>query len=323
MFNLSKIQIESNSQQKRDQFAGKINCVQSFKDTNRKQFTTKDTIRKELTLLCSIFQRYKSKAIHNTLWHSQNSDTTVFNLSKIQIESNSQQQWAAEFLNIDCVQSFKDTNRKQFTTQLTVVYYKIQLCSIFQRYKSKAIHNNWIDLPTDCKTVFNLSKIQIESNSQPAGPWKLFHRNCVQSFKDTNRKQFTTTCSQGSAPRPLCSIFQRYKSKAIHNTILRCRKKKRTVFNLSKIQIESNSQHKHFTCHSCINCVQSFKDTNREQFTTCSSMGYFKNSLCSILQRYKSKAIHNGFVHIISVWVTVLNTSKIQIESNSQPIVSL
>ena len=44
--------------------------------------------------------------------------------------------------------------------------------------------------------------------------------------------------------KPLCLIFQRYKMKAIHNSnfipsISAC-----TVFNISKIQNESNSQHK-------------------------------------------------------------------------------
>ena len=41
-----------------------------------------------------------------------------------------------------------------------------------------------------------------------------------------------------------------------------------TVFNLSKIQIESNSQRRYRDLPARLNCVQSFKDTNRKQFTT-------------------------------------------------------
>ena len=40
--------------------------------------------------------------------------------------------------------------------------------------------------------------------------------------------------------------------------------------------------------------------------------------LCLILQRYKSKAIHNPHVPAIPFQITVFNTSKIQIESYSQ-----
>jgi len=42
--------------------------------------------------------------------------------------------------------------------------------------------------------VFNLSKIQIESNSQQGCIGDEYGDGCVQSFKDTNRKQFTTLC---------------------------------------------------------------------------------------------------------------------------------
>jgi len=192
VFNLSKIQIESNSQPKIIGLHETLDCVQSFKDTNRKQFTTDVTKRKTFGLLCSIFQRYKSKAIHNINSQYMSIFVTVFNLSKIQIESNSQPDSAAINTLFNCVQSFKDTNRKQFTTRHSHSGYFHRLCSIFQRYKSKAIHNHQkVCIPFDF-TVFNLSKIQIESNSQQLLEVAIILPHCVQSFKDTNRKQFTT-----------------------------------------------------------------------------------------------------------------------------------
>ena len=166
----------------------------------------------------------------------------MFNISKIQIESNSQRGGGEAISPACCVQYFKDTNRKQFTTGAVDTDYAMTLCSIFQRYKSKAIHN----LRGRCNqlfcVVFNISKIQIESNSQLKSPCSVTSFSCVQYFKDTNRKQFTTMRTAITFMTALCSIFQRYKSKAIHNNedsdyVYDC-----VVFNISKIQIESNSQ---------------------------------------------------------------------------------
>ena len=141
----------------------------------------------------------------------------MFNLSKIQIESNSQLKCTLIDNVANCVQSFKDTNRKQFTTTKDGYNYRTLLCSIFQRYKSKAIHNIAHAAPIEAATVFNLSKIQIESNSQPVGLPVGSVINCVQYFKDTNREQFTTMWFNKPNENALCSIFQRYKSRAIHN----------------------------------------------------------------------------------------------------------
>jgi len=268
VFNLSKIQIESNSQRPVWQtFRGSC-CVQSFKDTNRKQFTTITMQHIFKHMLCSIFQRYKSKAIHNKHSEIKFFVSAVFNLSKIQIESNSQLCENPMYLHRCCVQSFKDTNRKQFTTTFIIVVIDDKLCSIFQRYKSKAIHNIIRLNLTTALAVFNLSKIQIESNSQRRTNLAAAVNCCVQSFKDTNRKQFTTVAT-------LSGWWMT------------------AVFNLSKIQIESNSQLFFLTYPNGWSCVQSFKDTNRKQFTTRFGQTSKKRTLCSIFQRYKSKAIHN------------------------------
>ena len=60
-------------------------------------------------LLCSIRQRYKMKAIHNGKDIIQSWFETVFNTSKIQNESNSQQLWQLVNSIVYCVQYVKDT----------------------------------------------------------------------------------------------------------------------------------------------------------------------------------------------------------------------
>ena len=217
----------------------------------------------------------------------------MFNISKIQIESNSQPYSKSIGKDPSCVQYFKDTNRKQFTTINACWSGLNLLCSIFQRYKSKAIHNMFFMLLVNRSVVFNISKIQIESNSQQYTNLEEARKSCVQYFKDTNRKQFTTRKLDLKTGTLLCSIFQRYKSKAIHNVYDTVKITFVVVFNISKIQIESNSQLPQLfnTIKSC--CVQYFKDTNRKQFTTVPVSVKPFESLCSIFQRYKSKAIHN------------------------------
>mgnify|MGYP006995650450 CR=1 FL=1 len=116
VFNISKIQIESNSQPYGRAYVNERSCVQYLKDTNWKQFTTTNESKIAKFMLCSISQRYKLKAIHNLLNIVVLLSTVVFNISKIQIESNSQQTTATSFVYDSCVQYLKDTNWKQFTT---------------------------------------------------------------------------------------------------------------------------------------------------------------------------------------------------------------
>ncbi len=116
-------------------------CIQYFKDTKRKQFTTEDEQTEYDGLLHSIFQRYKTKAIHNQDRAVVLLQLTAFNISKIQNESNSQLLFDNLFCSCYCIQYFKDTKRKQFTTGLGEEVDLAELHSIFQRYKTKAIHN--------------------------------------------------------------------------------------------------------------------------------------------------------------------------------------
>ena len=65
--------------------------------------------------------------------------------------------------------------------------------------------------------VLSLSKIQFKSNSQLlVRDGRRFIR-CAQSIKDTIQKQFTTVCHFIKTKSLLCSVYQRYNSKAIHN----------------------------------------------------------------------------------------------------------
>ena len=167
------------------------------------------------------------------------------------------------------------------------------LCSILQRYNSKAIHNVSEITFTIRDAVFNTSKIQFKSNSQHLSTLHQVLHRCVQYFKDTIQKQFTTTSSFCFKNFRLCSILQRYNSKAIHNHINTWEQQLRAVFNTSKIQFKSNSQPTILYYVKEDGCVQYFKDTIQKQFTTRMTLSCFSLVLCSILQRYNSKAIHN------------------------------
>ena len=143
-------------------------------------------------MLCLIFQRYKSKANHNWSTHLPALQDVVLDISKIQIESKSQQ----FLLNCEhskcCAWYFKDTNRKQITTDRAFIINTFVLCLIFQRYKSKANHNIFQLFNICWLVVLDISKIQIESKSQQVTLPQYANGRCAWYFKDTNRKQITT-----------------------------------------------------------------------------------------------------------------------------------
>ncbi len=141
MLNTSKIQFKSNSQLFKRHTNNKICCAQYFKDTIQKQFTTGELQVRFLFWLCSILQRYNSKAIHNPFGKHCKLSLVVLNTSKIQFKSNSQLYASIIVIRICCAQYFKDTIQKQFTTGSSPLPYCQPLCSILQRYNSKAIHN--------------------------------------------------------------------------------------------------------------------------------------------------------------------------------------
>jgi len=59
------------------------------------------------------------------------------------------------------------------------------LCSIYQRYNLKAIHNRSRSGNTPQGVVLNISKIQSESNSQQGDIGELDAESCAQYIKDT------------------------------------------------------------------------------------------------------------------------------------------
>ena len=123
----------------------------------------------------------------------------------------------------------------------------------------------------------------------------LTHFSEQPHFKDTIQKQFTTSYPSFSNLSLLCSILQRYNSKAIHNAFTFGKFFAPVVLNTSKIQFKSNSQPHTLLQHICKSCAQYFKDTIQKQFTTGVSGNGLLWKLCSILQRYNSKAIHNYY----------------------------
>ncbi len=239
-------------------------------------------------------------------------------MSKIQIESNSQRS-ARVYPTIKCcIYHVKDTNRKQFTTNCNGKQLRNQLYLSCQRYKSKAIHNSPPIFPPSIPAVFIMSKIQIESNSQPHPNDITSHWRCIYHVKDTNRKQFTTRIGKDTSKQRLYLSCQRYKSKAIHNNAFRALAQTFAVFIMSKIQIESNSQQSTGITTIKFSCIYHVKDTNRKQFTTSCGLAFAKSLLYLSCQRYKSKAIHNcTWLFIYYIWAVFI-MSKIQIESNSQ-----
>ncbi len=139
-------------------------------------------------------------------------------MSKIQIESNSQLSLTSLTTFICCIYHVKDTNRKQFTTLMDTIKLFFLLYLSCQRYKSKAIHNYFHTDKVHFFAVFIMSKIQIESNSQPYRLVVVYFLCCIYHVKDTNRKQFTTRLPGYGVHHQLYLSCQRYKSKAIHNS---------------------------------------------------------------------------------------------------------
>ena len=116
----------------------------------------------------------------------------VLNMSKIQFKSNSQLQLAPSNINPSCAQYVKDTIQKQFTTLIHQCHANFRLCSICQRYNSKAIHNEAYQGQYKDDAVLNMSKIQFKSNSQLGDTLINTSTGCAQYVKDTIQKQFTT-----------------------------------------------------------------------------------------------------------------------------------
>ena len=120
----------------------------------------------------------------------------------------------------------------------------IKLWSVCQRYNLKAIHN--------CEVL------DIDNNL-----------SCDRYVKDTIWKQFTTLLLIWYIGNELWSVCQRYNLKAIHNSDEQKKIQDQVVIGMSKIQSESNSQHKVEAYELGLGCDRYVKDTIWKQFTTC------------------------------------------------------
>ena len=239
---MSKIQSESNSQQRpRTSFEFR-GCDRYVKDTIWKQFTTTNAFAHDGPGLWSVCQRYNLKAIHNRGWPTLPIPSVVIGMSKIQSESNSQLPNISQYWFICCDRYVKDTIWKQFTTPQKFANYLLKLWSVCQRYNLKAIHNTSAKRNASWKVVIGMSKIQSESNSQHQDNPKHLFGSCDRYVKDTIWKQFTTLITISVTAIMLWSVCQRYNLKAIHNSERLRREFGLVVIGMSKIQSESNSQ---------------------------------------------------------------------------------
>ena len=215
-------------------------------------------------------------------------------MSKIQSESNSQHWSDNKSTMVCCDRYVKDTIWKQFTTHARQWCYPVQLWSVCQRYNLKAIHNSLTQHLKTLLVVIGMSKIQSESNSQPASHRSSNTIGCDRYVKDTIWKQFTTQIIGWIGNNKLWSVCQRYNLKAIHNCRVQRNGKTTVVIGMSKIQSESNSQPPPTWALHKFCCDRYVKDTIWKQFTTICANETVSISLWSVCQRYNLKAIHNN-----------------------------
>ena len=167
-----------------------------------------------------------------------------------------------------------------------------------------------------------MSKIQSESNSQLNPCNRSRNNRCGSDVKDTIWKQFTTHVRFALVRFTLWFRCQRYNLKAIHNKWILIFTWNIVVVPMSKIQSESNSQQGHCAYSVLPGCGSDVKDTIWKQFTT----GWLSLKNWHLLwfrcQRYNLKAIHNTPRRESLSGFVVVPMSKIQSESNSQPLTS-
>ena len=141
--------------------------------------------------LCSVYQRYILKAIHNPILEKVNINGVVFGISKIHFESNSQRYNYTTSITLSCVRYIKDTFWKQFTTAGKEQENRVSCV----RYIKDTF---WKQFTTNFKVLREVI-------------------SCVRYIKDTFWKQFTTDLGTVCQNGELFAVFQRYILRAIHN----------------------------------------------------------------------------------------------------------
>ena len=292
---MSKIQSESNSQHGSRRVFLALCCGFYVKDTIWKQFTTFSKNGAQCRPLWFLCQRYNLKAIHNVMLYLILPKIVVVSMSKIQSESNSQQNFRCKIIFIRCGFYVKDTIWKQFTTLQDHDAITLLLWFLCQRYNLKAIHNSLFLRFYKILVVVSMSKIQSESNSQHSTLYQTESMRCGFYVKDTIWKQFTTQFFFSDKNGQLWFLCQRYNLKAIHNYLWANFTSSEVVVSMSKIQSESNSQPIKITGLTATGCGFYVKDTIWKQFTTIIFQQLLTMRLWFLCQRYNLKAIHNIF----------------------------
>jgi len=293
VFSMTKIGIESKSQLRFVKCLRSPCCILYDKDRNWKQITT---LVKRLTQpgkLYSLWQRSELKANHNIISVCVFMAKVVFSMTKIGIESKSQLWCPFDTQESSCILYDKDRNWKQITTIASEIQGMCRLYSLWQRSELKANHNCGLVAPVPAWVVFSMTKIGIESKSQPLFLILIRKRSCILYDKDRNWKQITTGVSRPRGLPLLYSLWQRSELKANHNTTAIIGFSNSVVFSMTKIGIESKSQHWGQFPFCWIGCILYDKDRNWKQITT-SLPGWKSDTLLySLWQRSELKANHN------------------------------
>ncbi len=91
--------------------------------------------------VCELFQRYITAANHNQAWYLIKEKCSVRTISKIHYGGKSQLQTLNYMFTFQCANYFKDTLRRQITTEKAIDENSSLVCELFQRYITAANHN--------------------------------------------------------------------------------------------------------------------------------------------------------------------------------------
>ena len=239
--------------------------------------------------MLSITKLQNLKAIHNSKSRDIVKALVVINRKTTKFESNSQptNEWDEQNQS----QNYKIW--KQFTTTRRLANLSKRMLSITKLQNLKAIHN--LDEVACCVLVdvINRKTTKFKSNSQ-----------LISLFQ------------QGEAE--LLSITKLQNLKAIHNSSVLWKKLSLDVINHKTTKFESNSQLKLSASNIAISCYQSQNYKIWKRFTTSISCISNHSSLLSITKLQNLKAIHNKYIHALSLLLVVINHKTTKFESNSQ-----
>ena len=143
------------------------------------------------------------KGNHNKCPDTWSLNLVVFNISKIQNERKSQRAHRSVCQWTSCVQHIKDTKWKEITTSRCIDNCKHLLCSTYQRYKMKGNHNCACVFCLISIVVFNISKIQNETDE---GGSRIPIKNYLMIMSKGNHNWLLTVICMSSGGF-FCTIF--------------------------------------------------------------------------------------------------------------------